>query len=237
MITLYAELLTSIRRVSITATLPTEQNDQTSISLSSNRTWLSVSHNGQRESIQLPCEIASTAVLPAPPDKAKHICFCLQSKEDPRSFQGIVPVDPWMASSLKPNTQIACKVCKTAVVKTSVSIWKDLPSENWAEMMDCWHCHKPDNDTSTAFTRSLNSSKGYMATNRLRAQPGTGLVDSSHITLSTQDCSVLQVRALFFAFLESREVTVRLFILGQQEGDLSQHSPLVNDTITDTKTL
>lgn len=23
-------------------------------------------------------------------------------------------------------------------------MWKDLPSGNWAEMMDFWHCHKPD---------------------------------------------------------------------------------------------
>jgi len=225
MITLYAELLTNIRQVSVTATLPTEQNDQTSISLSSNRMLLSVSHDGQRESIQLPCQIASTAVLAAPPGKAKHVCFRLQSNEDPRPSHGTVPVDPWMASSLKPSTQIACKACKAAVVKAPLLTWKDLPSENWAEMMDFWHCHKPDDDASTASTGWLSSSKGYMAADRLRARPGIGLVGSSHIIMSTQDCSDLQVRALFFA------------VLGQQEGDLSQHSPLVNDTVADTNAL
>jgi hypothetical protein len=214
MITLYAELLTNLRQVAVTATLPTEQNAQTSISLSSDRTLLSVSHDGQREFIKLPCQIASSAVLATPPGEAKHISFRLQSNEDPRPSQEMVPVDPWMASSLKPNTQVACKTCKTAVVKAPVLTWKDLPSENWAEMMDFWHCHKPDHDASTASTGSPNSSKGYTAANRLRARPGIGLVDSCHIIMSTQDCSDLQVRSLYSAFLESFEVTGLRCVLG-----------------------
>lgn len=190
MITLYAELLTNIRQVAVTATLPTEQNGQTRVTLSSDRKLLSVSHNGQTESVQLPCEIASNAVPTLPLSQTKHISFQLRSNEDPRPSHTTAPVAPWMASSLKPNTQIACKACKTALIRSPILLWKDLPSENWAEMMDFWHCHKPIDNTHTGLS---NASKGYAASNKLRARPGVGLVDSCHLIVSSQDCSNLKV--------------------------------------------
>jgi len=209
MITLYAELLTHIGQVAVTATLPTEQNDQTSIALSADRRLLSVSHDGQSESIQLPCQIARTAVLTVPAARTKHISLRLRSSEDPRPSQETVPVEPWMAGSLEPNTQLACKACKTTVIKSPILTWKDLPSENWAEMMDFWHCHKPSSDDdSTGFS---NATKGYSAANRLKARPGIGFVDSGHVIISTQDCPDLKVRSnvLCFSLYESFRATRR----------------------------
>ena len=198
MITLYAELLTNIGQVAVTASLPTEQNHQTRIALSPDRRLLSVSHDGQSESIQLPCQIASTAVLTLPAAKTKHMSFRLQSLDDPRHPPKTVPVEPWMAGSLKPNTQVACRACKTILIKSPIIIWKDLPSENWAEMMDFWHCHKPSSDASTGLP---NATKGCSVTNRLRARPGIGLVDACHIIISAKDFPYQMVRTNFLPVL------------------------------------
>jgi HECT-like Ubiquitin-conjugating enzyme (E2)-binding len=58
---------------------------------------------------------------------------------------------PWSASEMKwesTSFSLGC-VCGTKLINsTKISHWKALPSENWAEMMDFWHCHKPDTGTS-----------------------------------------------------------------------------------------
>jgi hypothetical protein len=84
-------------------------------------------------------------------------------------------------------------------------MWKDLPSENWAEMMDFWHCNKPDihePNESSARESHLDgagsvASKGYGADTKFAARITVGFVDITTFLLTNSDCSNLQVRKYF----------------------------------------
>jgi hypothetical protein len=77
-----------------------------------------------------------------------------------------------------------------------ITEWKDLPSDNWAEMMEFWHCHKPvdhNNPSAGAETDGKTTNKGYGANNVISAQQGIGLIDVTSFVLSTDDCSAVLV--------------------------------------------
>lgn len=118
---------------------------------------------------------------------------------------------PWTAADMSSSTRIRCRGCGTAFLKESGPhtveksdqflppgwLWKDLPSGNWAEMMDFWHCHKPDpheDDPKSEATAALKLEdqtaqvKGYGASSRVEAIPGTVLIDVATFLLSDEDC-------------------------------------------------
>ncbi|KAL3457861.1 ubiquitin-conjugating enzyme E2-binding protein [Aspergillus heterothallicus] len=126
---------------------------------------------------------------------------------------------PWAAGDMDPFTKLRCRGCQRVVLDTpepnaavtspqsdgipeSQSVgwkWKDLPSGNWAEMMDFWHCHKPDeheNDEDAAAHQSAEDEnskvKGYGASNQLLAVPGTVLIDVATFLVSDRDCKGLE---------------------------------------------
>ncbi|KAA8645885.1 HECT-type E3 ubiquitin transferase [Aspergillus tanneri] len=129
------------------------------------------------------------------------------SKEEP--LDGFVP---WTASDMLSTTRLGCRQCGSIVLDSpslyhtdSINecpagwVWKDLPSGNWAEMMDFWHCHKPDTekeDTQDAAIRvpeDKNATvKGYGAANQVIANPGIVLVDVATFLVSEVDCSGLK---------------------------------------------
>ncbi|KAG7138101.1 hypothetical protein HYQ45_004753 [Verticillium longisporum] len=93
---------------------------------------------------------------------------------------------------------IACRQCGEAVVpEDRLDVWKDLPSENWAEMMDFWHCHKPhdhgqekngdDDDDDEHLTK-----RGYGANSSIAAQTRVGFVDLTSFLLAEEDCTGLR---------------------------------------------
>lgn len=104
---------------------------------------------------------------------------------------------PWSASHLTKDVQIACATCDAVVVpKQSISTWKDLPSEGWAEMMDLWHCHKPDEHHlhhEHDHGHAAGSNKGYAASSKLVAKKGTGFVDVLSFLLVEEDCVGIEV--------------------------------------------
>ncbi|KAL4882757.1 ubiquitin-conjugating enzyme E2-binding protein [Aspergillus karnatakaensis] len=131
---------------------------------------------------------------------------------------------PWPAGDMAPLTKLRCEQCErivldmpsaaldslaldhgSAVESRPVSqstgwTWKDLPSGNWAEMMDFWHCHKPDpheehgaGGTAQHAIEDENSKvKGYGASNQVLATPGTVLVDVATFLVSDVDCKGLR---------------------------------------------
>ena len=199
-VVLYAEHLLNIRQVTIFATLLSESNQETRAELSSDRRSLSLTHGGETATIYLPSEIAGNASLTLPMARSKVLSFRLQVTENMATLGGTQLSQsneaPWPAASLSSETSVACRGCKDVFVKSSViTTWKDLPSEDWAEMMDFWHCHKPDNHEPQK-ADVPNPMKGYAACNALRTSSGTGLVDLCYLLISEQDCSGIQVRAL-----------------------------------------
>ncbi|KAK2741757.1 hypothetical protein FQN57_005501 [Myotisia sp. PD_48] len=109
---------------------------------------------------------------------------------------------PWSAKSMSPQTRISCRNCFNPIFTPQPGQtveWKDLPSADWAEMMELWHCHKPDpkadqdvnlqegkkNDHSSDLNEHV---KGYGATNRVISEPGIILVNVSSFVMVDDDC-------------------------------------------------
>lgn len=119
---------------------------------------------------------------------------------------------PWTAADMSSSTRIRCYACGTAFLNESRLheledhkdpessqgwVWKDLPSGNWAEMMDFWHCHKPDThqddakDEATAALRIEEANaqvKGYGASSRVEAISSNVLIDVATFLLAESDC-------------------------------------------------
>lgn len=137
----------------------------------------------------------------------------LLSREEP--IDGFVP---WTTSDMAPDTKLRCGQCETVILDSpgndtgagsggpSGWVWKDLPSGNWAEMMDFWHCHKPDPEPGEEDQKDKQDPnatvKGYGAANQVVAVPGTVLVDVATFLVSETECSNLkQVRKCIFCAL------------------------------------
>jgi hypothetical protein len=111
---------------------------------------------------------------------------------------------PWTAADMSASTSVRCRECGALILDSSKHAegwtWKDLPSGNWAEMMDFWHCHKPDphkdHDHTGHDQKSIEDSnavlKGYGAANQISASPGTVLVDVASFLVAEADCSDLK---------------------------------------------
>lgn len=196
-ILVYAELLLNIRHVTVFLILPSDPGPDTVASLSSDRRSIVITHQGEKQGLDLPCQVASFAASDLPLTKLKELSFRMQVATDLDLSQSQrqssdIKGAPWAALSMTPESRIACRSCKNTLVKESIPVWKDLPSENWAEMMDFWHCHKPNTeDAHSIHTHELT--KGYAASNQLAPSRGVALVDISHILLFENDCTGLQV--------------------------------------------
>ncbi|KAI1832818.1 hypothetical protein DTO027I6_8132 [Penicillium roqueforti] len=116
---------------------------------------------------------------------------------------------PWTADEMSSSTRIRCRECEQvfldpSLISESVNqgttpgwIWKDLPSGNWAEMMDFWHCHKPDphadhekeeKGTALEIEDQTAQTKGYGADSHVVAVSGTVFVDVATFLLAETDC-------------------------------------------------
>ena len=192
-IVLYVELLSNIGQVTAFATLPSDSDHDTSAALSPDGRSLSITHGETKVGVRLPCKVLeSPAIRHRFAVGAKELSLRLQVARDViQTGEGDEDV-PWSASSLTSDSRIACRVCNQSFLDISSPIWKDLPSENWAEMMDFWHCHKPKDEEDPG-AQGQGLAKGYAASNQLTPSRGVGLVDISHIILIESDCSGIQV--------------------------------------------
>jgi hypothetical protein len=209
---LYAEVLLNIRTVTLFASLRTASTHDTKAHLSTDGSSITVSHEGESASIRLPIKAKgggdAALNLPSNPS-SKELSLRLQIEEQEGSdlFTGVhaearkANIVSWDGASLNAmkGANIFCKNCqKNLVLGGEVKEWRDLPSENWAEMMDFWHCHKPDEHHLHDHTHNdAVSKKGYAAGTRLKAARGVGFVDLASLLLKEQDCYGVQVGLSF----------------------------------------
>ncbi|KAI1412148.1 ubiquitin-conjugating enzyme E2-binding protein [Hypoxylon sp. FL1857] len=198
---IYAELLSNIRQVSVACSLRTPVSPSTSASVSSDGRVLTVNHDGVETSVRLPGPVAPIKQLPVQSLGAKSLSWrlplVLTSGHDVPSTQEGQTV-PWSANDLQPESPISCRTCHATIVESgTIKEWKDLPSENWAEMMEFWHCHKPhDHGHGHGHNDGLTTSKAYGASSRISAQSGIGFVDLTSFLLSGKDVSSDSASAL-----------------------------------------
>lgn len=188
---MYAELLSNLRQLSIVATLPSASNGTTTASLSQDAAVITVEHEGERQQLTLP-EKPRAGPLMIPSQAAAILSWRLplpSSGPSPPRFSLEDQPLPWSAIDLKPGAPVLCRGCRGIIVaKDSITVWKDLPSENWAEMMEFWHCHKPHDNKQPQDTSA--TTKGYGANNTISPQKGVGLVDIGSLLVSPADCQI-----------------------------------------------
>lgn len=196
-ISVYAELLLNICQLTISVSLASPCNQTTTADLSPDRKAIVIEHQAQRIVAPLPAQLSRDAVLPRPLPRTKDFSFRVQVVLGPDGLQPrtLEPDEEgiWPASSLTPHTRIACRACKNVLLQRPVHLWKDLPSDNWAEMMDLWHCHKPNTEASRE-REATHHAKGYAASSSLAPSPGCGLVHINYVRIHKSACIGLQVR-------------------------------------------
>ncbi|KAI1496569.1 ubiquitin-conjugating enzyme E2-binding protein [Biscogniauxia marginata] len=188
-ILLYAELLSNIRQISVGCTLPTPSSSSTRAVVSPDCIEFTVSHDGVERSIRLPGRVALPSQLPIQKIGATTISWRLplaSTSDRSHSVSASEETVPWSAGDLAPESAISCRACKAFIVEAgALKTWKDLPSENWAEMMEFWHCHKPHDHKQKDGEHLV--SRGYGASSRISAQSGVGFIDLTSFLLSPYD--------------------------------------------------
>ncbi|GIJ87436.1 hypothetical protein Asppvi_006342 [Aspergillus pseudoviridinutans] len=199
------------------------QNVQPLITLSESRQSVSVSlpkpFDHVTDTIKLPARVneASRRVLATnrqgaatTADRRREFSFRMQIDDSDTSLPSkdalIDDFVPWTAADMSPSTRLRCRGCENVFLDTPRCAdiqsgdsglegwtWKDLPSGNWAEMMDFWHCHKPDPPEGHGHGEDPNAqTKGYGAANQVVATAGTVLVDVATFLVSEADCRGLK---------------------------------------------
>ncbi|ERF71020.1 hypothetical protein EPUS_03300 [Endocarpon pusillum Z07020] len=198
MIYLYVEVLANIRQANLYASLETHKNEHTKIDIASDKKTITVSHDGESASIYLPTEIGGTAEVSIPVDRGKEMSVRLELADImnmPCVGNTTGDEAPWAANDLSPNTQLRCRDCKTEILTNELPLqFKALPSEHWAEMMDIWHCHRPQDiePSQGEDARQAADSKGYGASTKLKAAAGIAFVDTASFLFAEQSCKDVQ---------------------------------------------
>lgn len=254
-ILVYAELLSNIRQISVGCTLPTPATKSSKATIAADGKVLTVAHDGQSQSIQLPGAVASSPtqipfiIHPTAGGSTKDLSWRLPlaSNHLPRKPAGSEDSIPWSAVDLEPGSSVACRTCKSPIVAAgTLRVWKDLPSENWAEMMEFWHCHKPHDhhhhkkhgDDDGQDEQQHLTNRGYGANSRIAAQSGKGFVDLTSFLLAGSD--VLESSVSDLLMLMVTYICVSLFffhpLLGIIEGGQHQRfiSHFFSGLVTDT---
>ncbi|KAI1752536.1 ubiquitin-conjugating enzyme E2-binding protein [Xylaria castorea] len=199
-ILIYAELLSNIRQVSVGCTLPTPVSAVTRATVAADGRALTVIHDGSNETIQLPESVASFPQLPIRASGGgTSLSWRLPLAATPATGRVLSTATeesvPWSATDLEPGSTVVCRTCRSTIVDAgTLKVWKDLPSENWAEMMEFWHCHKPDSHDHGNDEEHLTS-RGYGASSRITAQPGIGFVDLTSFLLADSDLAKCSITA------------------------------------------
>ncbi|KAH0564939.1 hypothetical protein GP486_001678 [Trichoglossum hirsutum] len=191
----YAELLLNIRQVNIFVSLPTPSSPETKAELSSDGLSFSVTHDGRVSTLRLPTKVAGLPPSNLPPAPTKELSFRLPLAQLASHATSADPdnITPWAANSLATTAVLSCRKCGATLVEAgAIKVWKDLPSENWAEMMEFWHCHKPGEHGNP--NEGNHIGKGYTAGEKITADTALGLVDLCYFLLSEKDCSGVEVR-------------------------------------------
>ena len=197
---LYAEHLLNIHTLTIQASLDSDSNESTRAVLDPADKLLTLTHKGECNSIPLPVndplqsETDGLRPLELLSSPSKDLTFRvrLESASPLRCNGGPIGADvrnvlPWTAGQLGKSTKLSCSTCSaTIIARDHVETWKDLPSETWAEMMDFWHCHKPDPPEDQNHCDVVN--KGYTAASRLELSRGIGLVDTTAFLFTADQC-------------------------------------------------
>jgi len=201
---MYAELLSNIRQISVIVALEEPCDLTTKVELSADGRRFILHYDGEKSSLGLPGRVPPSFQLPNPVYGARELTWRLPLAGQPTrpSLDTMLSNSaPWSAKLLGEDLEFMCRACGVVIVKRgTIRTWKDLPSENWAEMMDFWHCHKPhvpvasDSSPADEGVEHSAANRGYGAHTKFAPSPGIGFVDLTNFLLSERDLQNIQVR-------------------------------------------
>jgi hypothetical protein len=189
--TFYAELLPNIRSISLLISLDDSATASTRIIVNPGASSVTLYHYG--ESIDLPLPTSSNPhlhqlLIPFADGERNLSCRLPLAESSPIKHGIRENYAPWSAPELmsKISISFACRACGAEILPSNrIDKWKDLPSGNWAEMMDFWHCHKPHEDEKAA----SGGDKKYAALGQgFVVEQGIALVDRGYFLLAAKDC-------------------------------------------------
>lgn len=236
---IYAELLLNVRSVTVFISVPTICTIDTQVSMRSDCRTLNVQHDGKTATSCLPCIVTHHGNIAYSRSQTKEISFRLQpsscSRESALDYQASTSETLWSAAMLSVSSRISCQSCKVILAKP-ITTWKDLPSSGWADMMDLWHCHKPDPfDDRHGPTEDFESTKGYAASNMLGPRESVGLVGITDFWLSESDCAGIRVsRSQDFLFVRYTFLSVFSWVLRRRP---APRTIWISGKVADAKTL
>lgn len=205
---IYAELLSNIGQVSVRATLSSPSDSTTKAEILDDGRRIQVHHQGEVRALDLPASVLVRSAIPIPANCSQDLAWRLPvpvAETNLTRFSAENQSVPWSSTDLKVGSYIRCRHCNREIVQRDrIKSWKDLPSENWAEMMEFWHCHKPhDHDHEHHDDGDALSKRGYGANSAITAQPEIGFVDLTSFMFSESDCDGLSVSLHQFPILLS----------------------------------
>lgn len=200
---IYAELLTNIRQITVKTCLPTPADNTTAAEIFGDGRKFRLSHKGTTAELDLPAKVLVKGALPISHKGSVDLTWrlpLLPARAPERQFLPENQVVPWSASDIKMESPVSCRACgQLFVQRGTITSWKDLPSENWAEMMEFWHCHKPVEHDKPE-DGNLQQ-RGYGAASAITAQPGVGFVDITSFLFAEPDCTSLKVSQQVASFV------------------------------------
>jgi hypothetical protein len=192
----YAELLPNIGSISLTVSLPSPASLHTRLFVPHCSSSATLDHDGESTSVILPVQAnPHTSILVFEAGIGQKALSCrlpvaLPFPPGVTRGPGSANWAPWSAPELleKPTASFSCRTCSAVVIPSGrIQQWKDLPSGNWADMMDFWHCHKPHGGDESSDSKYSVFERGFVI------EAGTGLVDRGYFLLSPEDCEAVQV--------------------------------------------
>ncbi len=200
-IEIYAELLRNIRAISIVISLH-KSFSSASATISPEGDGLAIRRDDAERRIKLPCR---PSIL-----KRKYanspLAISKSSQAEPNSdfeeYVARIPLPdatlddetddiddsvPWNADNVSNATGFSCERCNHNLLRTQrVATWQDLPHDDWAEMMDLWHCHKPHEKEPNG--NREGAEKGYSANEGIvRVKDGMGYVGAAYVLVAKGD--------------------------------------------------
>lgn len=126
----FAEKLENLGTVSLSIEIDDDLVDEIKISELNNQTLVLGCPGRFNEIIQLPCPVKGVNNQ------------TILSRIFRLRLQALNAVDRKNLDLYK-KQPFKAPVCKCGITIGETNVWKQLPSEHWAELMDLWHCHKP----------------------------------------------------------------------------------------------
>lgn len=219
---LYAEYLPKLQKISIVISLHTPAECKTKVIIGKDANTLELHHKTVTTRLVLPVnssnqdmylDFGNRGISPGQTKLTWRIepadAVIKAAKAAARPGIEFLRV-PWSAADLVNDVDIVCRKCRAIILsKDNLGEWRDLPSENWAEMMEFWHCHKPTiakgdkeetkvkgghaNESNGSCDHSKASddhlaSRGYGANSAISARSGIGFVDLTKFLFFGEDC-------------------------------------------------